>query len=188
MRRARRGCALALAAVFGSLGLFGIPNTPPVGALSPGSPNAELDRAHAQATIHWRAVAVWVAFGRAVQLAVVLAENQPRARVVRVNRPLRVEPPDERLVGRIPYDADRWWRVHWCEQPDTWHAGGHFGNGLISGGTGLGFSVDAVADAVRYAAQRGVILPASGWDMSIDQQMQMAQAMLDATGGGPDCL
>jgi hypothetical protein len=92
------------------------------------------------------------------------------------------------IGGSIPYNYALWMRVHNCEQPETWHAGGHFGNGLPSGGTGLGFSEDAVRIAVRYAAQRGVILPASGWEMSVDQQMQMAQAMLDATGGGPDCL
>lgn len=90
--------------------------------------------------------------------------------------------------GGIPYSYALWMRVHNCEQPDTWHAGGHFGNGLPSAGGGLGFSLYAWQDAVRYAANRGVTLPSSMWNASIDQQMQGAQAMLDATGGGPACL
>lgn len=96
--------------------------------------------------------------------------------------------PQPTVGGRIPYDYGTWIRVHNCEQPETWHAGGHFGNGLPAGGNGLGFSLYAWQDAVRYAAHRGVTLPSSGWDASPDQQMQAAQAMLDATGGGPDCL
>lgn len=96
--------------------------------------------------------------------------------------------PQATVGGRIPYNYSMWMRVHNCEQPETWHAGGHFGNGLPSGGNGLGFSLYAWRDGVRYAARRGVILPASGWDATPDQQMQVAQAMLDATGGGPDCL
>lgn len=98
----------------------------------------------------------------------------------------RTYPPT--IGGRIPYDYAKWIRVHICEQGETWHAGGHFGNGLPAGGNGLGFSLYAWRDAVGYAAARGVIIPASGWDASPDQQMQAAQAMLDATGGGPDCL
>lgn len=92
------------------------------------------------------------------------------------------------LEPRIPYSASLWMHVHECEQPDSWHAGGYFGNGLRAGGDGLGFSADAVRIAVGYARARGVDLPESGWAMSVDQQMQMAQAMLDATGSGPDCL
>jgi hypothetical protein len=90
---------------------------------------------------------------------------------------------------RVPYNYATWMRVHNCEQPETWHAGGYFGNGLPAGGNGLGFSLYAWADAVRYAKEDwGVTLPSSGWNASPDQQMQAAQAMLDRTGGGPACL
>lgn len=89
---------------------------------------------------------------------------------------------------RISYDRNLWMQVHVCEQGDTWHAGGHFGNGAPAGGNGLGFSADAWRQAVGYAADRGVTLPASGWNATPDQQMQAAQAMLDRLHGGPDCL
>lgn len=89
---------------------------------------------------------------------------------------------------RIPYNSARWMRVHNCEQPDGWHVGGRFDNGLVSAGGGLGFSVDAWRMAVDYAARRGVTLPSTMWDATPDEQMQGAQAMLDARGGGPGCL
>lgn len=91
-------------------------------------------------------------------------------------------------TARIPYNSATWTRVHNCEQPDSWHAGGHFDNGLVSAGGGLGFSVDAWRLAFRFAARRGVTLPTSMWDATPDEQMQGAQALLDATGGGPACL
>jgi hypothetical protein len=95
----------------------------------------------------------------------------------------------QRLASaRIPYNSATWIRVHNCEQPDSWHAGGHFDNGLVSAGGGLGFSVDAWRLAFRFAARRGVTLPTSMWDATPDEQMQGAQALLDATGGGPACL
>jgi len=96
---------------------------------------------------------------------------------------------EQQAANRIPYDYGLWVRVHICEQGNTWHAGGHFGNGLLAGGNGLGFSAEAWREAVGDAKQRGVDIPASGFDASITQQMQAAQAFMEANhGGGPDCL
>ncbi len=90
-------------------------------------------------------------------------------------------------IGRIAYDPARWLHLHQCEQADTWHAGGHFGNGLLSSGGGLGMSMDAWHMAVRDAAKRGVSLPPTAWNASIDQQMQAAQVFWEDEGWGWSC-
>lgn len=89
--------------------------------------------------------------------------------------------------GRIVYDAQLWQALHQCEQAETWHAGGHFGNGLVSGGNGLGMSQDAWRMAVEDAAHRGVTLPSTGWNATPDQQMQAAQVFYEDEGWGWAC-
>jgi hypothetical protein len=76
--------------------------------------------------------------------------------------------------------------LHECEQGDSWYASGYFGNGLYGEG-GLGMSVDAWRMAVSAAAGRGVTLPISALQASIEQQMMGAQAFYDAYGWGWGC-
>ena len=91
------------------------------------------------------------------------------------------------VTPRIPYNSAFWNSLHHCEQADTWHAGGHFGNGLLSGGNGLGMSMGAWRKAVRAAAERGVTLPDTGWGADVNQQMEGAQAYLDKYGWHWQC-
>ncbi len=90
---------------------------------------------------------------------------------------------------RIPYDPALWERLHNCEQPGNWYANGHNpadgANQLFQGG--LGMSTDAWDMAVRDAAKRGVALPSSALDASIDQQMQGAQVFMEDEGWGWSC-
>jgi hypothetical protein len=87
----------------------------------------------------------------------------------------------------IPYDYGTWWQVAVCEEGGRLHSHGRFGNGLMSAGTGLGFSVDAWHMAQTAARERGVDLP---WGGAADwhEQMTGAQAFMEKHGGGPDCL
>ncbi len=87
----------------------------------------------------------------------------------------------------IAYDPAFWERNHECEQPDSWHAGGYFGNGEPSSGGGEGMSMDAWHMAVRDAALRGVLLPPTAWNASVDQQMEAAQVFLEDEGWGWGC-
>jgi len=86
----------------------------------------------------------------------------------------------------IPVDTGLWQRLHACEQPDSWYANGYFGNGLHGAG-GLGMSDDAWRMGVSAAAARGVTLPSSALAASPDQQMEGAQAFMDAYGWAWAC-
>ncbi len=91
--------------------------------------------------------------------------------------------------NKIVYDSARWNRLHQCEQADNWYASGYNSadprHQLFQGG--LGMSTEAWSMAVRDAANRGVNLPASALDASIDQQMQAAQVFWEDEGWGWSC-
>lgn len=97
------------------------------------------------------------------------------------------EPPTSNSTApAIAYDAALWERLHDCEQPGDWYASGYFGNGLHGAG-GLGMSDGAWTMGVTAAAARGVSLPGSPLDATIDQQMQGAQAFYDSHGWAWAC-
>ncbi len=91
-----------------------------------------------------------------------------------------------RHAARIPYDFALLYGLHNCEQPNSWYASGYNPNDpshqLFEGGEGM--STPAWIMAVEAAARRGVTLPSSALEASIDQQMEGAQAFIDAYGGG----
>lgn len=90
---------------------------------------------------------------------------------------------------RIIYDSKRWYDLHQCEQGDSWYADGYNsadpGHQRFQGG--LGMSTVAWDMAVEDAAQRGVTLPDSALDATIDEQMQGAQVFWEDEGWGWSC-
>jgi hypothetical protein len=90
---------------------------------------------------------------------------------------------------KIPYDIVLWNNLHQCEQAGNWYASGYNsadpGHQLFQGG--LGMSTVAWSMAVRDAAQRGVNLPSSALNASIDEQMQGAQVFYEDEGWGWAC-
>lgn len=138
--------------------------------------------------------------GRAVDPALVVkAEHQKNVAILKYvqadqarkaaeeARRIALQTPGAVVDGRIVYNESLWSALHQCEQAETWHAGGHFGNGLVSGGNGLGMSRDAWEMAVEAAAEVGVALPSTGWEANIDQQMQAAQIFYKVHGWGWAC-
>lgn len=95
----------------------------------------------------------------------------------------------EAMRPRIAVDWERWQRLHVCEQRDTWYANG--GNAADPAHQtfqgGLGMSTVAWQMAVRAAASRGVVLPASALAASPEEQMTGAQAFYDAHGWAWAC-
>lgn len=89
----------------------------------------------------------------------------------------------------LPYNEAEWLRVHTCEQSETWHGTGKFGNGLPAGNNGLGFSRDAWRMAVQAAHERGATdVPFDAFLADPHHQMMAAEAFRQKFGGGPDCL
>jgi len=90
---------------------------------------------------------------------------------------------------KINYDSALWDRLHQCEQPGNWYANGHNPadpyHQLFQGG--LGMSTEAWDMAIDAAAERGVTLPSSALDASVDQQMQGAQVFYEDHGWGWAC-
>jgi hypothetical protein len=96
---------------------------------------------------------------------------------------------NELTKPKIPYDAALWERLHVCEQSGNWYANGYNSRDpyhqLFQGG--LGMSTEAWDLGVEAAKRRGVTLPDSALDATIDQQMQGAQAFYEDEGWGWEC-
>jgi hypothetical protein len=69
-----------------------------------------------------------------------------------------------------------------CEEGGSWYNDGYTSDGHFVGG--LGMSVEAWAEGIRFAAVRGVDLPASANSATPFEQMEGAQAFYDGTSGG----